>query len=139
MVQPICSAYWKSTESIASIRFGLDRAGADVRAQRHVREDGELRLRIESFDVLRGIRFGESQRLRFGQRVPELDAVPLHAAQDVIAGAVEDTGDPRQPVAGKSMFDRADDRHSAGHRGLETDAAPRPLGRRRVVPARHGR
>ena len=100
----------------------------DVRPKRHVREDRELRLRVEPLDVLRRIGLGKSERLRFGKRVPKSAPVALHPAQDVVAGPVQDAGDARQPVAGKAVLNRADDGHAARDRRLEAHLAARTLG-----------
>ena len=43
--------------------------GRDVRAKRHVREDRQLRLRVEALDVLRRIGLGQPERLRLRERL----------------------------------------------------------------------
>ena len=64
------------------------------------------------------------------ERLRKRHAVALHAAQDVVARAVQDARDARERVAGQAVFDRADDRHAARDRRLEphvTAGPPRGL------------
>ena len=60
-------------------------------------------------------------RLRFRQCGVEGQARRFHARQDVVAGAVEDAGDGRQPVASDSFAQAADDRDAAADGGLEQE------------------
>ncbi len=44
-----------------------------------------------------------------------------HLREDVVAGAVDDPGDPLDAVGREALADRLDDRHAARHRRLEGD------------------
>ena len=74
---------------------------------------------------------GVAQRLRLGQHVGEVAAGLAHRGQDVVAGAVEDAVDARDPVGGEPLAQRLDDRDAAGDRRLEGERDALRLGQAR--------
>src|ERR1043166_8842898 len=85
-----------------------DRFRAGLQPQRDERQDRQLRARVESVDVLRRIRLGESQRLRLPEGGVELGAFRFDAREDVVARTVEDARDLSNGVARETALDRAD-------------------------------
>jgi hypothetical protein len=98
----------------------LDRVRRDVDCQSNLRQDRELRLRVAAIDILRRIGLGQSERLRFSQRLTERQAIAFHAAEDVVAGAVQDAGDSCQAVSREPMLNGAYHWHPAGNRCFES-------------------
>ena len=120
---------------MTSMRRVWIRCGRHVDAKRDLRQDRQLGLRIDPFDVLRGIRLGETERLRFGQRIAERHAILLHAAQDVVARSVQDPGHARQTVAGQPLLDRTHHRHATRHSRLEPKVPAESRGFRQQLGA----
>ncbi len=84
-------------------------------------EDGELVRGVDAVDVEGGIGLGVAQALRLGEHHVEGQPLVAHLREDVVAGAVDDPGDPLDAVGGEALADRLDDRHAAAHRRLEGD------------------
>ena len=83
------------------------------------REDGELVGGVDAVDVEGGVGLGVAQALRLGEHDVEGQALVAHLREDVVAGAVDDPGDPLDAVGGEALADRLDDRDAARHRRLE--------------------
>ena len=113
IVQPICSAYRKSTASMVSIRRdGIALAGMCARSA--------MCARIASFACASnpsmscdGSASASPSACASASASQNGSRSTLHPAEDVIAGAVQDPRNPRQAVAGQPVLDRADHRHAA--------------------------
>ncbi len=90
----------------------------DAALQPHRREDDQLRLGIVTIDVGRRVGLGKPTLLRFGQGVVKSKTRRLHPVQDVIACAIEDAGNTKQPIARKPFLYGADYGKTPGNRRL---------------------
>src|SRR5215467_2948080 len=104
-------------------RYAFDIHGAliDLGAESQARQDRELLRGIVTLDVEGGIGLGVTELLRLLQAVRERQLLLLHARQDVVAGAVEDSVDARERIAGQTLAQRFHDRDGAADRGLEIE------------------
>ena len=87
--------------------------------------------RVEAADVETGIRLGVAEPLRLAEADFERQVVGLHPGQDVVAGAVEDAGNPRDRVAGQTLAQGLDHRNAAADRAFEKERRLMRLGQRR--------
>ncbi len=100
-----------------------------IEAQRHAEgergQDHQLVGGINALHVEGRIGLGVTQQLCLDQDIGEVAALVAHLAENEIAGAVDDAGQPADPVCGKAFAQRLDDGNAAGHRGLvgQGDAA----------------
>ena len=85
------------------------------------RHDGELVRGVYAFDVEGGIGLGVAARLRLLQYRVERGTLRAHLGQDEVRRAVDDPGDPLDPVGGEPFAQRLDDRDAARDRALERD------------------
>ena len=108
---------------------GVVQVGPESVRQR--RENGHLVRRVAAVHVERRIGFGVTEFLRFGENFVEIPAFGGHARQDVIAGAVDDAVDEREPVGDETFADRLDDRDAAANAGLVEDIGRMLLRRRK--------
>ncbi len=69
-------------------------------------------------DIRRGICFGEPERLCLRQRVREREPSRFHPVENVVARAIENAGDPIQPITGQSFLNGSNDRKASGHGGF---------------------
>jgi len=67
-------------------------------AERNRAHDGDFMRGIHSFDIEGRVGFGISQALRIGQGGGKIDTALTHFGQDKIGRAVDDPGDPFDPV-----------------------------------------
>ena len=98
--------------------FGMDAAGFDPEAVRQRGEDSNFVSGVVAVDVERGFGLGIAQALSIGQHIGELGPLELHPGEDVVAGAIDDAGDARDPVSGEGFPERLDDRNTPGHGGF---------------------
>ena len=89
-------------------------------------------------DVERGFRLGVAQALGIGEDLGELGSLELHPRQDVVAGAIDDAGDARDPVAGEGFAQGLDDRDAPGHRRFKSHHHAPGLGSCKNFGAVHG-
>ncbi len=101
--------------------FDGDGVGIDRRAESERRQNGKLMRRVVAADIEAGIGLRIAEALRFFEAFGKGEALGLHPAQDIIAGAVENSIDALDRVAGQSLAQRFDDRDSAGDRGFKTE------------------
>ena len=92
---------------------------AHVHAQPGLREDHELGASVVSFDVARGIGFGETQFLSLLERGRESRAGRLHFREDIVAGAVQNSRDAIKPVARQPFLNGDDGGDSSRHRSAK--------------------
>ena len=85
--------------------------------------------RILPLDVEGRIGLGVAQMLRGFETIGEGQVILLHAGQDVVAGAVEDSVDAVDRIAGQRLAQRLDDRNAAGGGRFEIEADTGVLGR----------
>src|SRR6516162_1933655 len=104
-------------------RYAFDIHGAliDLGAESQARQDRELLRGIVALDVEGGIGLGVTELLRLLQAVRERELLLLHARQDVVAGAVEDSVDARERIAGQTLAQRFHDRDGTADCGLEIE------------------
>ena len=102
--------------------LGVDARKLQGHAKRDGGENGELVGGIDSLDVEGGIRLRVPEVLRLREHVGKRATLVAHLGQDEIAGAVDDSGDPLDAIAGQTLTDRLDDRNAAGHRRFEGHA-----------------
>ena len=110
--------------------------GDDARAERDGGDDRSLGRGVEALDVGSGIRLGEPERLRVGERVVERLAAVGHAGEDVVGRAVHDAHDPPDAVAGERLAQRPHERDAAADRRLEQEVDARALAPSRTARAR---
>jgi hypothetical protein len=70
-------------------------------------------------DILGRVGLGVSGGLGFGKRGRKRDRIRLHAAQDVVARAVQDPAHLDEPIARKAILQRAEHGNTASDRRLE--------------------
>ena len=108
--------------------FDEHRAEVDLRAEREAGDDGELVRRVDAVDVEARIGLGVAQRLRFGEHDVERPAGFAHVGQHVVAGAVQNPVDAREPVGRETLAQRLDDGDPAGDGGFEAEVGAVRLG-----------
>ena len=92
-------------------------------------EDLELVGRVDALDVQRRVRLGVPGRLRFAEGLGEVAPLLGHPRQDVVRRPVDDAVERDEAVGGQAVAEGPDDRHPAGHRGLEAEQHPAAPGR----------
>ena len=139
--------------------FAVDLVGVAEHAEREVRKDCDLVLRVEAIDIERGIRLREAELLRLlerllqGQRalldlrvVEVAEDVLGHAREDVVARTVENAREGLDFVAGDVTLHHANDGHAAANGRLEAERNAalagggsdlRPVGRERTLVRRN--
>ena len=105
----------------AADALGRDVLEGELGAERHRGEQGELVRGIDAVDVGARIRLGVAQLLRPTQHCVEGLARPLHLAQHVVRGSIDDAVHAADAVRGQALADRAQDRNAAAHARLEGD------------------
>ena len=98
--------------------FGMDAARFDPEAVGQRCEDSNLVSGVVAVDVERRFSFGVAQALSIGQDIRELGPLELHPGEDVVAGAIDDAGDARDPVSGEGFPERLDDGNAPGDGGF---------------------
>jgi len=63
------------------------------------REDGKFCAGIGAVEILAGVGFGIAAGLRFLQSLAERYAIRLNAAENVVAGAVQNAGNAVQAIS----------------------------------------
>ena len=101
--------------------LGIDLVELHRHAERDRRHDGQLVRGVDALDVVGRIGLGVTARLRFLQHGAERSARCAHFGQDEVGRAVDDPGDPLDPIGGQSFPQRLDDRDAAGDCTLERD------------------
>ena len=71
--------------------------------------------RINPVHIKTGFSFGIAKMLRFGQNIGEILPRLFHCCQDIIAGAVQDAGQPRHLIASQPLTQGFDRRNAAGN------------------------
>ena len=93
--------------------LGGDGVGVELGVHGDAREDAELGAGVEAVDVGGGVGLGVAQLLRVGEDGGVVGA-GLHAAEDVVAGAVDDAAEARHLIAAEALQHAGDDGNSAG-------------------------
>ena len=106
---------------MSAIAFGVPMQFDKAYTEGDRAHDGRLVRRVDSLDVEGGIGLGIAQALRFGEHHVEGQPLVAHLREDVVAGAVDDPGDPLDAVGRQALADRLDDGNAARHRRLEGD------------------
>ena len=101
--------------------FDVHRREADGLAKGKGGQDGELVGGVGAVHVGRRVGFRVAERLGLGQHVRELAPLLAHGGEDVVAGAVEDAGDPADAVGRQALAQRLDDGNAAGNGRLERE------------------
>ena len=91
----------------------------DPRVQSGKRKNRELGARVAAIQIFRCVRLGIASRLRFFQRFAKRDSRIFDAAQNVVAGSVQNSGDAVQSVPAQAGTQRRKNRHSTRHRRAE--------------------
>ena len=76
----------------------VDRGGIDLGAERKARRNRQLLRGVVAFDIEGRIGFRIAQALRVLQTLRKCELLALHAGEDVIAGAVENSIDARERI-----------------------------------------
>ena len=74
---------------------------------------------VDAVHIKRGLGLGITELLRVCQHVGERLAGLFHAGQDIVAGAVQNTGHTGDAIAGQAFAKRLHRRNATGHGGLE--------------------
>ena len=93
--------------------------GTHPRAKRAVGQDRQLGGRVEPVEIGRRIRFGQAERLRFGDGLVERELRLFDARHDEVAGAVQNAGETIDLV--RAMAQVPDDRQRGGGRGFAVE------------------
>jgi hypothetical protein len=101
--------------------LGVDLVELHRDAEGNRRHDRELVRGVDALDVERRIGLGVAARLRALERGGERLALAAHLREDKVRRAVDDPGDPFDPVGGQALAQRLDDRDAATDRALERD------------------
>ena len=99
--------------------FDIDRARVELSCRTPDLQGWKALRGVVPFDIEGWIGLCVPKPLRFAQAVVKRQTVLLHAREDVIAGAVEDTVDAREGVAVQSFAQRLDNRNATADRRLE--------------------
>jgi hypothetical protein len=110
--------------------LGVDVLEIDRGAEGEGGEDLELVGRIHPFDVEGGIGLGVALGLRFLEHDGEVETLPRHLGQDVVAGPVDDAEGREHAVGGQPVLHRADEGNAPGHCRLEAEHDAVAPGRR---------
>ncbi len=94
-----------------------------IRIEGNTRQDMQLMLRVTAIDVERGIGFSKAELLSALERIGERPMVLNHAREDEVGGAVDDTVDRLDAIAGKALGDGLDDWNASGDRGFKAQFA----------------
>ena len=105
-----------STDALRVNPFELQR-----HTERDGSEDGQFMRRIDAFDVESRISLRITLALRFVQHGLEFARVFAHFRKHVVAGSVDDAGQPLDIVASQAFADRLDNGNTASHSALESD------------------
>ena len=91
--------------------------------QSRQRQNGQLGAGIAAVEIFGGVGLGISAGLRFFQRLAERNPGVLDAAQNVVAGSIQNSGNAVQAVSAQAGAQRGENGHSSGHRGAELKLA----------------
>ena len=94
--------------------------------------------RIDAVDVERRVGLGVAARLRFLEHGRERGARPAHLRQNEVARAVDDPGNPFDPIRSQAFAQRLDDRNATRDGRLERDHHPGFLRRGKDLVAVRG-
>ena len=83
---------------------------------------------VKAADVKCRIGLRIAKPLSLAEADLERKMLGLHAREDVVAGAVEDAGDPLNRIAGQALPEGLDDGYSAADRRFEEQLSARSLG-----------
>ena len=109
--------------------FDRNRPGVDLGPERKRGKNGELVRRIEAADVKAWIRLGIAEPLSLAKADLERQVLALHAGEDVVAGAIENTGNPLDCVSGQALSQGLDDRYPAAYSRFKKELRPGSLGK----------
>ena len=118
--------------------FDRNRACVHLRPEGERGQDGELVRGVEAADVKARIGLRIAEPLSFAETDLEREIVGLHARQNVVAGAVENAGNPLNCVAGQALAEGLDDGYAAADRSLEEQLRARSLRQCRKLEAMRG-
>ena len=110
----------------------------DARVERERGQHGELLCGVQSFHVERGVGFGVTEALRFGEGGREIPVVVLHGGENVVGRAVDNPRQHVQPVRGQPGPHGVDDGDAAGHGGLVAERQALGVREREERVAAHG-
>ena len=99
----------------------VDRTLIGFGPERQACQDCELLRRVMAFDVEARISLGVAEPLRLPQALGKRHLLLLHAGQNVIAGAIEDSVDARRRVARKPLAHRFHNGNGAADCGFEIE------------------
>ena len=101
--------------------FHINCALIDFRPESQARQNRELLRRIMALDIEGRIRFGVTEPLRLLQTLRESELLLFHTRQDVIAGAIENSIDACERIAGQALAQRFHDGNGTTDRSLEIE------------------
>ena len=99
--------------------FGIDIVHDHTRIESDRSQNGDLRCRIVTIDIGRGISLCKAFCLGFSERFIVAQAVFAHAGEHVVRRAVHDAHDRRDLVSDQRVLQRTDDRDTATNACLE--------------------
>ena len=94
--------------------FGVDVGEAQRNAEGDRRHDGELVGGVDAIDIEARVGFGVAERLGLGEHVLEPPPARRHFAENEVAGAIDDSGEPFDAVGGEPLAQGFDDGDAAG-------------------------
>lgn len=116
------------TRGYSGYAFAIDVSGNHSGVEGDARQYRQLGGGIESFDVGSWVEFGVAEAFRFGEGLVELQAIFAHTGEDEVGRAVDDSHHPADPLSGKRLFERLDDRNASGDRPFEIEIDSGMLG-----------
>ena len=105
----------------------------DLGAERERGEDRELVRGVKTADVECRIGLGIAKLLSLVEADLERKILDLHARENVVAGAIEDTGNPLNRIARQALSESLDDGYAAAHCCFEEQLSARSLGHAREL------
>ena len=97
--------------------------GRNADVQTRQCEDGKFGAGIAAVEIFAGVGFGVAARLRLFESFAEGNATGLNAAENIVAGAVENAGDAVQAISAESRAKRGKDGNAAGDGGSKLELA----------------
>src|SRR5580658_2620602 len=107
---------------------GANRFRRDPGVQSGERENCKLGASVAAIEVFGGVGFSVSAGLSFFERLAKRNAGIFDAAQNVVAGAVENSRDAVQAIAGQARAKRWQNGHASGNGSAEFEVTTVPGG-----------
>ncbi len=137
MVQPSARAEAKSAGRHLGDALTVDVVGGHAGVEGDRGQDRGLGRGVVPLDVGGRVGLGVAESAGVGEGTGVVGTGAVHLGEDVVGGAVDDSGDPQHGVARQRLGQRADDRDRTGDGGLEVQVDVGVLGGLRQFACGH--